>query len=113
MISIADILMIVWTHFIADFILQSTWMSNNKWESLKALGLHSFVYTIPFLYFGWLFALFNGVFHFLIDGCTSKITHELYNQKAYHWFFVVIGFDQVIHMTILFFSYWLICLAGV
>lgn len=108
MISITNIIIIFWLHFISDFLLQSTYMSKNKSKQLTPLLLHCFVYSLPFLWFGWKFALLAGLLHFPIDFITSKVTSYLYNNDAYHWFFVVIGFDQAIHISILILTYnWL------
>ena len=96
------IILLFWIHFIADFFLQNTYMAMNKSESVKALSLHCLVYSLPFICFGWKFALLAGVLHFPIDYITSKITSMLYTERQYHWFFVVIGFDQAIHMTVLY-----------
>jgi len=105
-----DILLIVWIHFIADFVLQSQWMGVNKSKDSLILGLHSLIYTIPFLFIEYYlligyFAIINGVMHFVVDFLTSRCTSKLYEKKEYHWFFVVIGLDQAIHMTILFLTY--------
>ena len=96
-----DIFIIIWIHFVADFILQSTKMAQNKWNSFKWLGFHCIVYTIPFLYFGVKFALITSGLHFIVDFITSKITHNLWEKKEVHWFFVVIGLDQAVHLSIL------------
>lgn len=94
-------LFIVWLHFIADFILQSDWMAKNKSENLNALVLHGLVYSMPFYFFGWEYACINAGLHMCIDSITSKITKRLWLAEQRHWFFVVIGFDQAIHMTCL------------
>ena len=99
--ELSIIFIIIWLHFIADFILQSTNMAKNKWDSLKWLGFHCTVYTIPFFYFGWKFALITGGLHFIVDFISSKITHHLWEKKEVHWFFVVIGWDQAIHISCL------------
>ena len=95
------VLVIIWLHFIGDFILQSNKMAQNKWNSIKWLGFHCITYSIPFFYFGIYFAFITALLHFTVDFITSKMTHYLWEKKELHWFFVVIGLDQAIHFTCL------------
>ena len=109
MISINLILLLVLLHWIADFVLQSDDMANNKSKSNKWLGIHCLVYIIPFLLIGWKFAILNGIIHFGIDWCTSRVNSKLWEKKEIHWFFVDIGFDQAIHISTLVLTYiWLV-----
>lgn len=98
---IYDIIILIWMHFIADFILQTDKMATNKSTSNQYLALHCIVYSIPFFWFGWMFAIVNGVAHFLTDWITSRVTTALHKKGERKWFFVAIGFDQAIHMTTL------------
>ncbi len=103
-----DILIIIWIHFIADFVLQSSRVALNKSKSDKILLLHVSIYSIPFLYFGIVYAIINGIAHFITDRITSRITAKLWKKKETHWFFVVIGLDQAIHLSTLLLTYvWL------
>jgi hypothetical protein len=109
------LLWLLTVHFIADFILQSDWMAQNKSKSNKALGLHVAAYTaallvgtaplafilqgpvpIPFLMAA-LWVSLNGAAHFATDYITSRINSRLWAAKNVHWFFVGVGFDQLIH----------------
>jgi len=101
MISQVDILMIICLHFIGDFLLQSEWMSLNKSKRVDVLIIHCLVYSIPFIFYGWKFAVVAGATHFPVDFISSRITSYLYKKKEIHWFFVVIGLDQTIHYIIL------------
>lgn len=106
MISSITVIFLLTIHWIADFILQTDEMAKNKSSSNYYLGIHILYYTIPFLIiFGIKFALVNGIAHFLTDYVTSRITSKLYAKGDVHNFFVVIGFDQLIHSTTLILSY--------
>ena len=102
-------------HFVADFMLQTDKMALNKskWnqtvEGAKALMSHCAVYSACFLPFGWKFAIATFMAHLLTDGITSKLTTRLWLDGQRHWFFTVIGADQLIHAVTLAATYaWLI-----
>lgn len=98
---IQTILILVWLHFVADFILQTDKMAINKSSSWKWLSIHIGVYSLPFLWFGWKYALVNAAAHFVTDAISSRMTTKLWKAGKRHWFFVVIGADQALHMTAL------------
>nr|BDD47550.1 hypothetical protein 2 [Legionellales bacterium] len=102
----ASILILIWLHFIADFILQTDKMALNKSTSNKWLGIHSLIYSVPFLlFFGPVYGLVNGILHFIVDYVTSRLTSRYWQQEERHKFFVTIGADQATHITILILSY--------
>jgi hypothetical protein len=104
--------MLIWLHFIADFLLQSDWMAINKSKNsllgLKAMGTHIGIYTAVFaIVFGWQYALINGLLHLTTDSVTARTTTWLWKKEQRHWFFVVIGLDQAIHMSCLWITFFL------
>lgn len=101
-------LQLSWLHFLSDFILQSDKMAINKSSSLRWLSIHIAVYSAPFLYFGWRFAIANAIAHFATDFFSSRATSYLWKKEKRHWFFVVIGLDQALHLTALFLTVGLI-----
>jgi hypothetical protein len=110
-------------HWLADFVLQSQWMSVNKSKRLDALVSHVATYTATLfvgsaLVFGVheipqlaLFVAVNGILHFFTDFLTSRITSRLWQQQREHLFFVAVGFDQLIHQITLVATQWLIFVA--
>jgi hypothetical protein len=103
---IVDVLAIIWLHFFADFMLQSDSVAVNKGKNVFYLMYHCCIYMIPFgALFGIKFALINGLAHFLVDLCSSQLTTKFHKSGNRSAFFNTIGFDQAIHLTILFLTY--------
>lgn len=108
---------VLFTHFFADFIMQSDWMARNKSTSFEALGAHVLTYTAFLALFTWTiwspdnylnllyFVGFNGIMHFITDAITSRGTKYLWEKQDVHNFFVLIGLDQFIHAATLIFSF--------
>lgn len=94
------VLAILATHFMGDFVLQSDWMAQNKSKRNSVLALHVGIYSACFLWLGPAYAGLNFVAHFLTDWITSRWTSKLYKAGKNHWFFVVIGFDQIDFLTV-------------
>ena len=107
------------THWVADFVLQTHWQASNKSKNNVALSRHVLVYTgvlgaasftlfaLPWHGLQWLaFVGVNGVLHFATDYFTSRASSRLYAKQDWHNFFVVIGFDQLIHQTTLAATMW-------
>jgi len=116
--GIYDILLIIWAHFVADFMLQNDKMAQNKSTSNIWLTNHIMVYSAamlgimaPFVYFMdaanshiqllWLlvWVVINGALHWITDWCSSRATSYLWQKGDRHNFFVVVGADQAIHLS--------------
>jgi hypothetical protein len=95
------VLCVIWLHFLADFVCQTDKMATRKSYDTRWLGWHCAVYTACLLLLGPWYALVNGVLHFGVDYITSRWTSKLWSAGERHWFFVVIGLDQAVHMSCL------------
>lgn len=100
-----NIILLLITHFIGDFILQTDHMALNKSKSNYILFLHCLVYSLCFLYFGLPFAMITFGTHFATDYFTSRINSYFWINYKRHWFFVGIGADQLIHTITLILTY--------
>lgn len=119
------ILILVWSHWVGDFVMQLDRMARNKSKSNKALMEHilwySFIIFIGALLLfkfdivlSLLFASINGILHYFTDYYTSRRNSRLYQEGKLgsdkfpnFGFYSTIGFDQSIHYTCLFVTYYL------
>ena len=116
------VLVLLFIHWIADFLTQNDWLATNKSKSWVALLCHTALYTITMGIFMNLFDFF-GLFthkytysilifvailfttHTIIDYTSSRITSKLYKKGNMRTFFDVIGFDQFMHYLTIFLAY--------
>lgn len=133
MIKIWIVLAILFIHWMADFIFQSDWQAKNKSKSNKALFEHITAYCSIWsiaivLYTGYdlfahyyhpihgyiwmlnlvLFLVITFACHFVTDYFTSRLNSKLWAAGKVHEFFVSVGFDQLLHFTQLFLTYYLL-----
>lgn len=110
------IYLLLFAHWLGDFVFQTDEMAKGKSKSYKILARHIWAYMLPLWAFCWvgkffnlidpsittihaipLFVLANGGCHFVVDAITSRITSKLWIAGRSHDFFAVIGFDQLLH----------------
>jgi hypothetical protein len=106
--SLEIITAILALHFLGDFILQSDWMAQGKSSRFginTPMLTHISVYSLCLMPLGIGFGLLNGVIHWVTDAVTSNMTGKLWLAGKRHWFFVVIGADQLAHYLVLFWTY--------
>jgi hypothetical protein len=102
-----SIFVLIWMHFVMDFVCQTHNMALGKSKSNKWLLIHIAVYSTPFLFFGVPFALINGLTHLVIDYFTSRFNSKMWKKGTdgdpfgFRLFWIGIGFDQALHATIL------------
>jgi hypothetical protein len=117
MISLKILLVLVLTHFFADFVMQSDEQAINKSTSFKWLLKHTVMYTaifnvvmLAFMSFddATTFSVITLFFHTLTDYFTSKFNKKLWDSGNMHNFFVGVGFDQVLHYVQLVLTYYFI-----
>lgn len=111
MILLGQFVCLLATHWVADFVCQTSWQATNKSKNNIALGCHVLTYTgvlaiASFLLFGFTlpavcFVVLNGLLHFVTDYITSRISSKLYAKQDWHNFFVIVGMDQLIHQITL------------
>lgn len=116
MTPVGLIIFVLFCHFMADFVMQSHEMSTKKSKSFLWLSYHIFIYSLGILFLGIFIEFFsdpklfiywwivNVLSHYIIDFFTSKLTMYLWKKKETHWFFVTIGFDQLLHTIILIYT---------
>ena len=116
------ILILMLVHFVADFCLQTSEQAAGKSSSNQALAAHVFFYSVVMaIFYGWQFGVITAAIHSITDWNTSRISSRLWTaveqdrlrvvpdpvKKAedIHMFFVMIGFDQYLHLVQLVLTY--------
>lgn len=97
---------LMFAHWVGDFICQTNWMAANKSKEWKPLLVHVSIYSLvlsiaAFYIADWrlvpLFLAVNFGLHLGIDYITSRISSYFNKKKDMHKFFITIGFDQYLH----------------
>ena len=119
--SLGLIFSIIFIHWVADFVLQTDWQAQNKSKNNRALLSHTYNYSLVWYcvgvfyvmndpnYVQWtlsLFVLITFVAHTITDYFTSRLNSKLWADKKVHYFFVSVGFDQVLHYIQLFTTFY-------
>lgn len=109
--NLSLILFILLCHWLFDFYFQTDEMAINKSKSWYYLWKHVYTYSN----WSWLMILpynitvaiilyvYLIVTHFIIDAVTSRINSYLWKNEKRHEFFTMIGFDQFLHYTTIFY----------
>lgn len=102
-----QLVMLLVTHWVGDFLFQTTWMATSKSRRLDALTAHVLIYSLALsvtavLIFGpnalaAAFIACNAVLHFVTDFFTSKVSAALHAKQNMRGFYVVLGLDQLLH----------------
>jgi hypothetical protein len=116
--TLIEIFTILIIHWIADFLCQTDKMAQGKSKNWGDLLRHTFTYSMIFGFFmcfilpvesniflPTLFFLITFVAHTITDYFTSRLNSKLWAEGKVHWFFVSIGFDQILHYIQLFSTY--------
>jgi len=130
LIIVIQLLYLLAMHWLADFVCQTNWQATNKCHDNDALSLHVLTYVSVFIGCGFIlhawywivmdyntlfgyapwhwigFCVVNGAIHWVVDYFTSRLNSSLWKQGQIHDFFVSVGFDQFIHATCLFLTYY-------
>ena len=122
MISLQIVIYIIIVHWIADFVLQTDKMAKGKSSNLEDLLSHTIVYSgfiglascfflSPYKH-GFLepslFMTITFFCHTITDYFTSRLNSNLWSKGKTHYFFVSVGFDQILHYAQLFITYYLL-----
>ena len=104
-----EILLILVTHFVADFLCQTEWMALGKSKTWTPLLAHVLVYTLVLSLAGFyllgaagiLYACINGVLHGLVDYYSSRAMRAAHAAGDSRRFFAYLGLDQLAHQACL------------
>ena len=114
MITLQALFVLMFAHWVFDFLCQTQYMATNKSESWKALLSHTGVYSsgmmVTYFLYTWylgeiqildsiIFGIITFITHTLVDAVTSTLCAKAYKQERYRKFFNIIGADQYLHFV--------------
>lgn len=112
MIESKTLLLILFLHLFADYVVQTRWMARRKSSDFLALLIHATVYGFVFLPIGIFYAWFNAVLHGCTDGITSRATKFFWaraKETGSGWdewkTFLIMGIDHFVHVSCLVLTY--------
>lgn len=138
MIDLKIVLAIILIHWVADFVFQTDKMAKGKSKNWNDLLSHTGTYSFVWLFIGgciylqqfrpynpehnkiiniywsyWiprgiLFVFITFIAHTITDYFTSRLNSKLWSEGKVHYFFISVGFDQVLHYTQLLLTYYLL-----
>jgi hypothetical protein len=104
--------LLLFGHWVGDFLFQSTAMATKKSKSLGWLSYHVLVYyafiqvTAIILFdirTAFYYAVINGILHWVVDFFTSRVAAMYYSKPRI--LYPIIGFDQFLHVTCLWITF--------
>lgn len=121
MIPMSILLFYLMLHWYADFVCQTDKQAKGKSSDNLQLLAHTSSYGLiitistyilyltnqfgaQYWYTPLIFGIIQFITHTVVDWMTSRINKKLWEDGLIHEFFVMIGFDQLIHYVILFSS---------
>lgn len=104
-INIYVLLAILLIHWFADFVLQTDKQAKGKSKNWSDLLSHTLTYSVCWLVMLLFLPLqetlaFIGttfICHTITDYFTSRLNSKLWAGQKVHYFFVSVGFDQILH----------------
>lgn len=112
------LIFILLIHFLADFGLQTHEQAVGKATSklwlTKHVGAYSLIWFVAAfvilnsVHLAFIYALITFILHWCTDYITSKESRKFFDRDDFHNGFVVIGFDQFLHIIQLWFTFKLI-----
>jgi|SRR6185369_3222161 len=118
--TLTEIFSILLIHWFSDFVLQTDKQAKGKSKNWNDLLQHTINYSLIWALAGcilfpinyWpqiiLFFLITFFTHTITDYFTSRLNSKLWAEGKVHYFFVSIGFDQILHYVQLFLTYQLL-----
>lgn len=124
--TLTIILIVLFTHYVSDFIYQTETQFKHKTRIYKLLFKHTLLYSTIFgsvfeimvrldlfgaqePYIALYFTLITFITHTVVDEFTGKITHKLWRDGYDYKRLLMFGFDQIIHIAILFITIHFLC----